>query len=148
MPDKIDKPEKPAVNVWNSQPHWLAALPIALILVILMTIAFWAGNHHREVVRDDSLGGFKVNTMMGGHSEMGLHRTGGFLDSSNRAAGVVTEVNGSTFTLAGSGATKQVQTSSSTTYTGGDQVKVNDSVAVIGTTDNNVLKADRIIINP
>jgi hypothetical protein len=62
--------------------------------------------------------------------------------------GVVTAVNGSTITVAGNGATNTVTTNSSTQYTGGSKAAVNDTIVAVGTTNNNVFTATRIIINP
>lgn len=86
--------------------------------------------------------------MTGGMPEFGERRAGDALNSSTRLVGVVTQVNGSTFTVASNGATKDVQTNSSTQYQNGSAVKQNDSVVVFGSTNNNQFTADQVIINP
>jgi hypothetical protein len=69
-------------------------------------------------------------------------------DNENRLAGVVTAINGSSFTIAGGGSTNTVQANDSTQYTGADKVATNDSVVVVGTINNGTFTASQVVINP
>jgi len=66
-----------------------------------------------------------------------------------RLTGVVTQVNGGSFTIAGNGTTKSVTTNSTTTYdTTPKTVASNDSVIVTGTDTNGTFTAVSVrIIN-
>lgn len=93
-----------------------------------------------------------VGSMIGssyGYSRRFGRGFGGHFDmnSANRVSGVVTSVNGNNFTIAGNGSTATVVTNNSTQYTGGNQVKVNDSVLVFGTSNNGTFTATQVIIN-
>jgi hypothetical protein len=65
-----------------------------------------------------------------------------------RLQGVVTKVDGDTVTVAGGGKTNTVKTSSSTQYSGGSNVAVNDTVIVAGTLNNGTYDATNIVVNP
>lgn len=66
---------------------------------------------------------------------------------STRLTGVVTQVNGDTFTIAGNGATKNITTNSSTVYAPESQKPaVNDSVIVIGKDSNGTFIASSVHI--
>lgn len=59
-----------------------------------------------------------------------------------RVSGVVTQVSGDSFTIAGNGVTKTIKTTGSTTYnTGSGKVAVNDSVIVSATQSGDTLTA-------
>jgi uncharacterized protein YdeI (BOF family) len=73
---------------------------------------------------------------------------GGVNNNQDRLRGTVTNVNGDTFTVAGYGSTNQIKTITSTSYHGGNQVKVNDTVVVFGNASNGILNATQVIINP
>lgn len=128
---------------------WLFGLVglAALALIFIAGMSF-ADNHkmHNRL----PLGG-------AGFAHMGDQRHGGergglggtmTKNGETRTSGVVTTVSGSNFTLAGSGSTTQVSTSSSTQYHGGNSVKQNDSVIVIGTKSGDTLNATNVAINP
>jgi hypothetical protein len=80
------------------------------------------------------------------HHSFGLDN--GLNNAQNRVRGTVTNVSGDTFTVAGYGATTQIKTTTSTQYQGGNQVKVNDTVVILGSTTNGTLTATQVSINP
>jgi hypothetical protein len=64
-----------------------------------------------------------------------------------RLTGVVTQVNGDSFTIAGNGTTKTIKTDSNTSYNTTDKkVSVNDSVIVTGTDSNGTFTATTVSI--
>ena len=134
-------------TVFQNSRNWL--VPGLLIIIILLLVGMIAHGRADRLGRIDGKafgGGF--STMRG--PERGFIRTGGKIGGSNQAQlrGVVTAINGSTFTIAGDGATNDVTTNSSTQYQGGSQPKVNDSVLVSGTTNNGTFTATEVVINP
>lgn len=97
--------------------------------------------------------------MFGGMVEKGIMNTGGPRAGMNttvnptdgstvtRLIGVVTQVNGDSFTIAGNGTTKTIKTDSNTVYNTTDKkVNVNDSVIVTGTDSNGTFTATFIRI--
>lgn len=69
------------------------------------------------------------------------------LSDSTFVHGVVTAVNGDSFTVAGNGTSKVVKTNSSTVYNNsGNKVAVNDTVSVMGTTNGETFTATRVYI--
>jgi hypothetical protein len=134
-----------AVNINHS---WLYGLVGILILLVVFMAGVGAANHHNRMVRPSGAmaGGFSKRIFGG---ERGFRADGGQLSNvGNSTRGVVTAVNGASFTLAGNGATTNVTTNSSTQYQDGNTVKQNDTVIVFGTTTNNTLTATQVIINP
>lgn len=141
---------EPKKQMWHSYKWWGVAVGAIFILLVVFLggvaadrLAYGPGGEH-----------FKGNHMHRGAMKMrggmgGVPGSGQFLDNSqNKVHGTVTSVNGDTFTVAGNGATTQVKTSSSTSYVGGNQVKVNDSVGVAGTLSGDTIQATKIIVNP
>jgi hypothetical protein len=134
-------------TVFQNSRNWL--VPALLIVIILLLIGMIAHGRTDRLSRIDGKGfGGGFSTMRG--PERGFMRAGGKVGGSNQAQlrGVVTAVNGSTFTIAGGGATNDVTTNSSTQYQGGSQPKVNDSVLVSGTTNGGTFTATEVVINP
>lgn len=148
MPNNLDKEEKPtqvkSYN-WHSHHGVAAAVVIVIVGLILLAGAFAAGAHAR---RWDSRPALMGQKRVIGARGFGSRFGGGTFNTTDQVSGVVTAVNGSTFTVASNGATKDVITNSSTQYEGGDSVKVNDSVLVQGSTSNNQFTADTVVINP
>lgn len=140
--DKENKePSKPSMNTRN--------LLIAGGVVVGVIVVFMAG-----VALDHASLRRQRGELLGQRFGTGImHRGGrmgrqGVKNNENRLRGVVTGVNGDSFTLAGNGATNTVTTNSSTQYTNGSKVAVNDTVLVVGTTNNGTFTASRIVINP
>lgn len=132
-----------------SQAHFgsgFKVLMAVLAVLFLMFVTFAAGAAMGAFAGYSNWG--NGYNHMGGLSRWDHMGMGDFGSSKDRARGVVTSVSGNRFTLAGHGSATTVQTDSSTKYDGGNQVKVNDTVIVVGTTKNNVLNADFIDINP
>lgn len=142
---------KKPVTSQHMQKHYA----VALIGIVAVVLAFVAGagvmrSHYdrEDTTRPMGVGGF----VMGGPGHASFGGEGRRLNSSddntNRLSGVVTAVNGTTFTIGGHGATNSVVTNSTTQFTGGDKVAVNDSVLVSGVVANGTFTATRVIINP
>lgn len=141
-----DKDSDNKNNYVNTTVHkgWLIAAGVAIV-VILILMAASVGRR------------FSVN-----HNEVAFGRRGGFSlvqkaplrfggesgTAQNRLTGVVTAVNGSSFTIAGDGATNTVTTNSSTQWQGASSVKTNDSVVVLGNLSNNTFTATEVAVNP
>lgn len=128
---------------------WLYGAGAFLILMVVFILGMSVNAHRRPVYKQ----GMMTAGLMAPGGERGIRTHGMFGDSidatsGTRLHGVVTAVNGSTFTVAGNGATKEVSTNSSTQFSGGDQVKVNDSVLVAGTNNNGTFTATQVVINP
>lgn len=124
---------------------WLYGLAGLVILVIVFIAGAAVGNH-RNIARGVFYGNQGAGVIGPRRAMGGLGR--GLYSTQNRISGVVTSVNGSTFTVAGNGSTTTVTTSSSTQYQGGNSVMQNDSVLVYGTLSNNTFNAAQIVINP
>ena len=134
------------VRIHNNSGYKIAAVAIALILLFGVFVAgALAGRFsgQRGFAGSEFLRSDTKSLMMG--REFGSRN---LLSSTDRITGVVTAVNGSSFTVAGHGATNTVSTDSSTQYQGGDSVKVNDSVMAFGSTSNNTFTATQVAINP
>ena len=137
---------------WSTRPvphGWLYGLGGLLILLIVFAAGVGVA-HHRTLARQDRImvGSGLVRGFGGGERGMMMERGGINTGNQSRLSGVVTNVNGSNFTLAGAGTTNTITTSSSTTYQGGSQVKQNDTVMVFGTIANGAFNATQIVINP
>ena len=141
-----EEKQTPTLNTWAAPSAPLLITVIILLALVLLGGAFSLGRHENRMMP----GQFSTQKagLLGTRPEFGRHMTRDFLNNSNHVMGVVTQVNGDHFSVAGNGATKDVQTDSSTQYTGGSEVKVNDTVVIMGTTTNNQFTAERIVINP
>jgi Domain of unknown function (DUF5666) len=154
MDKQIDKPqesvvpEQPTKATESKQPtnrHTLAVVAGVVIVAVLCFSVGWFG-HVRAERNDVSLQPFAVHE--GGMGERGfkddlMNPTDG--TAATRLSGVVTQVNGNTFTIAGNGTTKTITTNNSTTYnTGSNKVTVNDSVLVAGTDSNGTFTASSV----
>lgn len=137
----------PVHNHWHSSNTPLLITIAVLLALILLGGAFAAGRRSSNYWNAGPMTMRDVRMHVGA-PDFGLHRTGSFLNTSDRIVGVVTAVNGSHFTVASNGSTKDVQTNSSTSYSGGSKVAVNDTVAVFGANSNGQFTADAIVINP
>ena len=125
-----------------------------IVLLIVFMLGAAAAGHHRVYRTGGFYGGGPGPVTVGmGRGERVFMHSGNFGgtvtdNGQTRTTGVVTAVNGSSFTLAGNGATTNVTTNGSTQYQNGNTVKVNDTVMVVGTTSNNTLTATSVVINP
>jgi hypothetical protein len=130
---------------WFNTKVLLTAVLAILILMFVFISGVAAGHfsnnfsgrhgHHHMM-------GFKAH----GPGQAGMRGLLGI--NQNVVSGAVTKVSGSSFTVAGGGTTSQVSTSSSTQYKGATAVKLNDTVVAIGTKNDAVLQATRVIVNP
>jgi hypothetical protein len=149
---KDTKPASANYSTFHNSRVWLYGLLGLFILIIVFAAGVGAANHHQQQQMLNKPSGFGIRFV----GDRPFGRPGGFdnsdgITTSNgqtRTAGVVTNVNGSSFTLAGHGATINVMTSTSTEYQGGNQVKQNDSVIVLGSNNNGTINATQVVINP
>src|SRR5579862_6639659 len=146
--DKPTETQTAPVNHYSTFSNgrgWLYGL-IGLVVLVMVFIAGAAVANHRGVI-GGGLYGKRGVSLIGPRRGMG-GLGGGIYSAQNRIEGVVTSVNGSSFTVAGNGSTTDVTTSSSTQYQGGDTVKQNDTVVVYGSLSNNTFTATQVAINP
>ncbi|MDB5161473.1 MAG: hypothetical protein JWO96_853 [Candidatus Saccharibacteria bacterium] len=142
--DNTDKrvEKEPFYHTSLSRRNWL--VPALLVVIVILLAGMFASHRERQGV--NGLPG-RGQGLMTRHERRFLGQ--GLPGSNqNQLSGTVTAVNGSTFTIAGNGASNQVQTSSSTQYQGGNQVKINDTVVVFGTTSSGTFQASQVVINP
>lgn len=144
------KPQSSSSRYFKPEHGWLYGLLVLIVGVLIFIAGMAVANHHNY--RTGFFGGGYNVGMFGRHGGMMGLRSGldgtTTINGQTRIKGVVTSVNGSSFTIAGNGSTTNVTTSSSTQYQGGNQVKQNDTVTVFGTTSNNTLSATEVVINP
>lgn len=133
------------VNITNDKNKGLIIGAAAIVaLVMVFGVGLGAG---RMSWRMQDRPGIKMMDRRGGMMPSGWGQ-GGISSNQARLSGVVTAVNGSSFTLAGGGVTNSVTTNSSTQWDGADSVKVNDSALVFGTTSNGTFTATQVVVNP
>jgi hypothetical protein len=138
----------------SNHRNWVNGAVAALIVILIFLAGTSFANHHRQDMQSKHIfatqgGPFGAGLERG--TRGGMHGTLGDSTTSNgetHLSGVVTAVNGDSFTVAGSGATTSVTTNSSTQYKGGNTVKQNDTVIVVGTSANGTLTATNVVINP
>jgi hypothetical protein len=105
-------------------------------------------NAGRYNLRDDQTGnsgtGLRSGMRGGGFGMMGNDASGS-TSSNTRLNGVVTAVEGSTLTVAGSGTTVTVKVTDTTTYTGSSKpAAVNDTIIAFGSTTDGVFTATSV----
>jgi len=145
------KKEQPKDDKDKSKyPSWGVGMAIAIIAIIVVALAGGAlidhaMNQNRFQIRTVGNGGFITRT----NFSTGF-ASSGYVSSSNSAniSGVVTAVNGTSFTVAGNGATNTVQTNSNTQYVNASKVAVNDSVVISGSINNGTFTASQVVVNP
>lgn len=126
----------------------IAAIVGGVVAIALLGyVAGWAGSHFYNVrhggvrtagitIHEGGLGGMRGGFM---HDDAANPTDG---KAYTRLTGVVTQVNGTTFTIAGNGTTKTITTNDSTVFnTASKKVSVNDSVVVLGTDNNGTFTA-------
>ncbi len=140
-----DEPSNEQEPLHNNREHWrrphvlLVAFAVALV-VFVVGAAIGHVSDRFGMMRAGVDGRFGVRSQM---------FTGGVQYSNQlQIEGVVSNVNGSTLTVAGNGATNSVVTNGSTQYTGSSQPKVNDTVVATGSLSNGTFTATQITINP
>ena len=130
---------------YRNHRSWL--MPAVVIILILLLIGSIFHNHRENRAFGAKVGAFgNVRMMRRGGEFMGGQQ--GMNAGQNHIRGVVTAVNGSTITVAGNGATNDVETNTSTQYQNGSSVKVNDSVLVFGNINSGKFTATQIVVNP
>jgi hypothetical protein len=138
-------------SVWKKlQQNPSPLLTLELIIVVVFIFGMFLG----RVSNQNRAHQFN-NYRFGGQSFNSTGRRTGFgmfggqnSQNQDRIQGVVTNVSGSTLTVAGDGTTNAVQINSSTQYSGGNSAAVDDTVIVSGTTSNGAFTASKIDINP
>jgi hypothetical protein len=147
------QPKTSQRSVWRK----LQQDPVAvLILVLIVAVVFVAGiflGHAANLRKTVHFSERGFTSIQSSGSTTYIRQGFGQFSGSNttnqsRIQGVVTNVNGSTFTVAGDGTTNIVQTNSSTQYTGGTTVAINDTIVVLGTINNSTFTASNVDINP
>jgi uncharacterized Zn-binding protein involved in type VI secretion len=138
-------------STFRQHPIRWAVAGIALFLLLLGLLALSALAHllHRAEQQADP------NGLFGGYGHqrndddrtMMRHTQPPLSTGATRVSGVVTAVNGDSFTVAGNGTTKTVTTNGSTVYnTSGNKVAVNDSVTVTGVISGDTFTATRVMV--
>jgi len=149
------KPDETAPKQPKAQAQKLNSSKIALLVVggvVLVFGAFVAGrlshigfDHMRATAAP-----FAEKFAEGRMPAMRQHPQDGLTNPTDgtqytRLNGVVTQVSGSSFTIAGNGTTKTITTDGDTDYNTTDKkVTVNDSVVVIGTDSNGTFTAKNV----
>ncbi|MEI6237107.1 MAG: DUF5666 domain-containing protein [Candidatus Saccharibacteria bacterium] len=122
----------------------LAIFIFAFVFIGCFGLVAYNRNH------SDNIGVGKIGFMNDSRPRFEHRRLmgGGDMTENNQIVvnGVVTTINGQSFTIAGNGTTNTVQTNSSTQYSGSTKVSVNDSVTVSGSTNNSVFTATQVVI--
>jgi len=132
----------------NRSGKWLGIVIVAIVvaggLFIMGAVADHAMNFNRERGQAIMAGG----GFLRGGNDFGRRPAMGQTLNTNQVqiSGVVTAVNGQSFTVAGNGSTNTVQTNSDTQYVNGSKVSVNDSVMVVGTTNGGTFTAAQVAI--
>lgn len=135
--------------------EWLYVTAGVVVLLLAYSLGYASARNHYGNQRVFTKG-FHTQAMGDGPVTAGvggamMGHGGGvrtMLEDSNHFHGVVTSVSGANFTIAGSGASTEVVTSSSTSYQNGNTVKQNDSVIIEGSKTGDTITASKIIINP
>lgn len=138
------QPQTPPANKLHDRRVIIAIVGGLVILALGFMIGSLSGYHfaarHQPIDTTalNNAGPFRAHDMRGG-----FNNTDG--TTTKRLSGVVTQVNGATFTIAGNGTTKTITTNDSTVFnTGSKKVSVNDSVLVTGTDANGTFTATNV----
>ena len=146
---EIIKVEGNQKNMWHkpvNKPVFIVVALIAAFVILMAGLVLGRGANFR-------MNRFGITRVKPGYSTM-MSSAGpstiinGSSTNQDSIQGVVTNVSGSTLTIAGYGATNTVVTNSSTQYIGGSTPLVNDTVVVVGTINSNTFTATQISINP
>ena len=150
--DKPTKDKETAPHNINHHDWSISNTPLLIVIAVMAALillggGFAIGNRSSSMNGPGPIFG-QAGLFARKSGGMGAHRHGFLNNSSTRVSGVVTAVNGTHFTVASQGSTKDVETNSSTQYVDGSSVAVNDSVVASGTTTGSQFTADRVVINP
>lgn len=93
----------------------------------------------------------RAQVMMNGETGIISHGGGMYgmdrgLSNHQSLSGVVTSVNGTSFVLAGDGLTNTITTDTNTSFLNNIKPVVNDTVTVVGGTNNGVFTASQVIV--
>lgn len=145
----VDNKRADAKKAWHRGT--LILLAGGLVVLTLGFCAGWLSGH--ETYRSRMADKIEV---FGGAGQHGMHKFRGTFDNdvnptdgtvSTRLTGVVTQVSGDGFVIAGNGTTKTIKTTSSTTYsTDAKSVKTNDTVMVKGTQNGDTFTASAVVV--
>ena len=119
----------------------------ALLVLIGLAAGIWMHVDQARDRREAVIGmmGERGFMHMGPENRTAINPTDG--TTVTRLTGVVTQVNGDSFTIAGNGTTKTIKTNADTSYSTADKkVSVNDSVIVTGTDSNGTFTATTVNI--
>ncbi len=125
-----------------------------IVVVIVATAAFFAGMKYQQSQTSNAVGGqfAQGGSRFGQGGQMGTRRAGGF---GGATVGQVVSIDASSITLKlQDGSSKIVDLTSSTTYSKTDtatasDIKTNDRIAAIGTTNSDgSITAQNIQLNP
>jgi hypothetical protein len=137
--DKVEVEETQAPERMWHKPGMVLVLVVVIVVIFVAGLFIGHGGGRYGMNR-------VVSYRFGGPG--GGMMSAQFGANQDHIQGVVTNVNGSSLTIAGDGTTNTVQTTSSTQYIGGNSAAVNDTVSVVGSISNSAFTATRIIINP
>jgi len=124
----------------------LAGFGAVFILIIIVGLISGVAFHHRlnenvSIIQDKGFGAPGMMLRSGERTQWNSTQA-----NQQVLSGVVTGVNGTTFTLAGEGNTNSITTNDSTQYTNDTKPAVNDTVTVYGTTNNGVFTAQEVVV--
>jgi hypothetical protein len=150
------EPQKQEVKNADTQKRRAGTLVLVAGGLVILALGFGAGWLSRHESADRLIGsGFmhKADAFEGGRPMMKNHFIGGEdvnpTDGTeySHLSGVVTQVNGDTFTIAGNGTTKTIKTNGDTSYNvTANKVSVNDSVIVKGSKSGDTFTATGVSI--
>jgi len=145
--DTPKTPGVPAKDQYRDKRMALVVCGAALLILVGLAAGVWM---HVDRVND------RRDAVIGMMGERGFKHVGPDIRTSvnptdgstiTRLTGVVTQVNGDSFTIAGNGTTKTIKTTTDTNYNTADKkVSVNDSVVVKGTDSNGTFTATSVNI--
>lgn len=130
----------------KSSNGWLG---ITIVAVIATAVIFLLGamvDHAVNLRSERDRTAINTEVIRGGFRHRGFAEDNMANSNLVEVSGVVTNVNGASFTVSGNGTTNTVQTNSDTKYINASKVSVNDTVAVAGTTSNGTYTANKIAI--
>jgi hypothetical protein len=129
------------------------AIGLVVVFVLLLggmavvTYSYAKHDDNKRFTIESGLRNFDGNRMHRGMQESrGMRGTYGPDSNQIVVSGVVTAVEGQSFTIAGNGTTNRVTTNSKTKYNSDSKVSVNDTVTVVGNVNNNTFTAAQVVV--
>ena len=152
MDMKPETGETPEVKYERTNGHgtkvmvWLGGIIVFFVLIVGVSMAAFHLNTTR--VQGGFMGGPQRSGMMRAPygARGGVRMMNGVTSNEQRLSGVVTTVNGTSYTIAGGGKSNTVQTDGNTRYVNDKKPAVNDSVTVLGTTNNGTFTASEVVV--